>query len=232
MGLWMGVITVAAVVPCSAFVLSQERRPSPIFVWSGWNDIISSARRLSDGGGGVRPPIQPGLRGLELYSAPRFEGSRRVFTDEVSNLQSVGFNDVAMSLRVGRGESWQVCVHEGYRDCRVMNTDWSDLTSLGLRRRISSLRPVHGGGGGQLRLVLFDDRNFRGRSYTLDREMSTLPGFANRAESAQVIGGSWEICSRQGFGGQCVTISGNVADLGPLGLLNRVNAARPRPTPG
>jgi hypothetical protein len=128
MGLWMGVITVAAVVPCSAFVLSQERRPSPIFVWSGWNDIISSARRLSDGGGGVRPPIQPGLRGLELYSAPRFEGSRRVFTDEVSNLQSVGFNDVAMSLRVGRGESWQVCVHEGYRDCRVMNTDWSDLT--------------------------------------------------------------------------------------------------------
>jgi Beta/Gamma crystallin len=196
----------------------------------GWNDIISSARRVSGGGGGVGPPVQPGMRGLELYSAVGFSGSRRVFTDEVSNLQSVGFNDAAMSLRVGRGESWQVCVHEGYRDCRVVNTDWSDLTTLGLRRRISSLRPVRGGGAGQ-RLVLYDDRNYRGQSWTVDREMSGLAGFSNRAESAKVSGGSWELCARPGFGGQCVTISGNVADLGPLGLLNRVNSVRPRPMP-
>ena len=68
---------------------------------SGWNNMISSARRLRGGGGpGIRPPIQPLPTGLELFSRTRFSGDRRLFSTGQSDLRRVGFNDVAQSLRL------------------------------------------------------------------------------------------------------------------------------------
>jgi hypothetical protein len=119
-----------------------------------WNDVISSARRVRGGrgdsrGGGRGPnplPGQPG-RSLELFSRRGFSGERRTFNDEVSNLQSVGFNDEAMSLRIGRAGSWEVCADANYQNCVVVNASVSDLARLGMNRRISSIRPLTQGRG-------------------------------------------------------------------------------------
>lgn len=195
----------------------------------GWNDMISSARRVR-GGGGVYPPV-PGPRGLELFSRRGFSGDRRHVVDAIRDLGRIGFNDQAMSLRPAPSETWQVCAEIDYRGCLLVNSDWPDLNGLGMMRRISSARPWSSGGGGpspgQARLVLFDDRGFRGQSFNVSRAMPVLLGFANRAESAQVIG-VWEICERPAFKGRCVIVTSNVNDLRLLGLSNGVGSARPR----
>lgn len=133
-----------------------------------WDDKISSVRRVRGGGRGTFPPIQPPRGGLELFSRPGFSGERRVFTDAIPNLQAVGFDDQAMSLRLVRSGPWQVCADPNYRNCLVVNSDWANLNGLGMVRRISSLRPANQGGGGvfpptQTRLVLFDNRGFRNK---------------------------------------------------------------------
>jgi len=42
-----------------------------------------------------------------------------------------------------------------------------------------------------------------------------------------VRGGPWELCNRPNFGGRCVLVSSDVADLRSLGMENEVASARP-----
>lgn len=203
---------------------------------SGWSDIISSVRRVQSDD--VYPPIQPPVAGagLELFAGNRFEGDRRVLTSEVPDLRRIGFDDRAQSLRLGESQAWEVCVETNYRGCRVIDRDTPDLSDLDITRRISSVRPSDQGGvvrppQPEGRIVLFDDRNFRGKAVAVDEVRPVLNGFQNKAESVQVTGGLWELCERTGFGGRCAIVSSNVSDLGALGLRNRVNSVRPRNLP-
>ncbi len=200
----------------------------------GWNDKISSARRVRGGfgrggGGGAE-------RGLELFARVDFAGDRRVFANEVSNLQFVGFNDEARSLRVARSESWEVCADANYRNCITVNADSPDLSQLGMSRKISSLRPVRRGRGDSRpepapdagRLTLFALPNFRGRAETVERELASMQGMAARVQSVQVSGGSWQICDRPDFRGRCYVVSNAVPDLARIGFRNGIASARPR----
>ena len=204
---------------------------------TGWDRSISSVRRVPGGGAGIRPPIGQLPGGLELFAGTGFSGDRRAFTGPQPDLRSVGFNDVARSLRIGRGETWQVCADANYRNCLAVNTDWQDLNGLGMSRRISSVRPwgqgggTGGGGTGQVAITLFDDRNFRGPSFRVERAAGRLTNFENRAESVRVFGGSWQLCDGRNFTGRCVVVQINVSDLGTLGMRNRVVSVRPVPTP-
>lgn len=114
---------------------------------SGWNDVISSARRVDRPGGvgGIRPPV---AMGLELFSRDAFGGDRRRFTGAESDLRRVSFNDLARSLRLAPREVWEVCVQVNFRDCEIVNADVRDLSRFNLARRISSVRPVRRGRGG------------------------------------------------------------------------------------
>jgi hypothetical protein len=194
------------------------------------HDLFRTTLRRG-GGPGIRPPIQPLPNSLELFSRTRFSGDRRLFSTEQSDLRRVGFNDVAQSLRLGRGQAWEVCVDIDFGNCRVVNSDWQQLSRLGISRRISSVRPWRQGGGGrgggQTYVVLFDNRGYRGRSFRVDSAAAVLSGFANRAESIQVSGGAWQLCERSSFGGRCVVVSGNMTDLSAIGLRNRVASVRP-----
>jgi len=204
---------------------------------TGWDRRISSARRI---GVGIAPPIGslpggrggrgPGGGGLDLFNRTGFAGDRRTFTAAQPDLRRVNFNDAAQSLRIG-GRAWQVCADPNYRNCLVVNTDWPDLRELGMFRRISSVRPWQqgAGGGGELAIVLFDDRQFRGRSFRVDRATGVLSGFTNRAESVRVMGGTWQLCDGRNFSGRCSVTSVNIPDLSTVGLRNRVVSVRPAP---
>jgi hypothetical protein len=202
----------------------------------GWGNMISSVRRIRGGGGG-RPP---GRRGLELYSGEQFEGERRELTSGLSDFRRIDFNDRAMSLRLPPSSSWQICADINFVRCTVVNSDWPDLGRLNMRNQISSARPWNSGGGGRsgpfpptrFRLVLYEDRGYRGRSYTTTGSVPLVPSsFNDKASSVQVSGGVWELCEDRDFGGRCVTISRNVSDLGSVGLRNEVSSVRPRGSP-
>ncbi len=178
---------------------------------------------------GQAPPPQT-TAGLTLFSKEKFTGERREFSREEPDLRNVDFNDTARSLKLAPGQTWQVCGEINFVDCKVVNRDWGDLRGLSMLQTISSVRPwkqVTGGGAGGAYLVLYDERNFKGQSFRVNRETSILRGFRARAESVQVHGGSWELCEQADFAGKCVVVSENVTDLSSLDMRNKVISVRP-----
>jgi hypothetical protein len=205
----------------------------PNLVARGWNDRISSLRlvRGGSGSGGGRPAAG----GLELYAGRDFSGQRKVVSGPVRDLKDIDFNDRAMSVRVPRGQAWEICVSADYDDCRVVDRDYPDLGELGISRLVSSVRPRAGRGGGwnqpgggRVEIVLYERAGFAGRSVTVDRATGSLGSFINRAASVEVFGGRWELCDQPDFRGHCTLVTRSVTDLEALGLRGRVVSVRPR----
>jgi hypothetical protein len=96
----------------------------------GWNDTISSVRRV---GGGDRPEI-------EVFEHNDFGGASRTFDRAIDALDPQGWNDRISSVRVLRGR-WEICRHNAYRECREIGGDDRRLTD-GWNDAISSLRPL------------------------------------------------------------------------------------------
>src|SRR5436190_1387289 len=57
-------------------------------------------------------------------------------------------------------------------------------------------------------VTFYDSEGFTGRSFTTDRTVWNFAnrGFNDRAESAIVRGGSWEVCTDARFEGRCVVL--------------------------
>lgn len=220
----------------------------------GWGRMISSMRRVrGNGGGGVWGGGGGGNeRGLVLYSGRNFGGDSRVLGGPTRDLRELDFSDVAESLRVPRGEEWEICDNIEFNRCRVVNSDITDLNMIGLRRKISSARPLRGGsgggwgggggsggggyypppgpgprppGGGYGRIILFEGMNFSGRSYVVTNQASYLD--LDYANSVRVEGGNWELCESADFRGRCTTVNVDIANLRSMGLPGRVRSARP-----
>jgi hypothetical protein len=209
----------------------------------GWSDTIASLRRVRGNQGRGNTP-----RGaLELFAGTRYSGQRVVIGEAVDNLREYNFNDRAVSIRIPRGESWEVCVNVNFDDCLVIDENLPDLTQISMQRNISSVRPhvYDGRGGGQVgrgrfgdrgrsdngnlnRIVLYEQPNFRGRSQVIDRDLASLVFFNNDAGSIAVEGGRWELCDQPRYGGRCVTITEDVPDLRRLRLNNQVSSVRVR----
>jgi hypothetical protein len=226
--LWEACAGVNYQPPCQVFSGTEsdlQRR--------SWNDRISSLRRVrnSGGSGGFYPGAGGGRRRMVLYSEENFRGSTYTITGPTSSIGS--YNDKARSVRIDGG-TWDLCEDIDFGKCRTVDRDLSNLSGLGLSKRVSSARPAGGGGGGgsypppqqNTRLVLYDRNGYRGGSQTLDYASEGLGGFGTRAVSAQVIG-TWQLCDGPNFSGRCVVISQNVPDLASYGMNNRVSSARP-----
>jgi Beta/Gamma crystallin len=202
---------------------------------SGWTDKISSLRRVrGGGGGGFRPPSFSKV-GIVLYDDPFFRGNSLPLEGPVDNLRSRNFHDRAESVRVISGR-WEICAEPGFRRCQIVDRDVTQLSGLGMNKKLSSVRPVgYGSGGGnrppypegRARLVLFDGERYLGRSYPLDEASALLSGFAGRARSLQVLSGTWLVCDGPRFTGRCEQVSNNVPDLDRFGLGGRIMSARP-----
>ena len=79
-----------------------------------------------------------------LYADERFRGKAVPISGPTPSLGS--FNDKAESLRIESG-TWEVCEDINYGKCRTVSRDMSSLDSLGLAKRVSSVRPSFNGGG-------------------------------------------------------------------------------------
>jgi hypothetical protein len=198
-----------------------------------WNDLISSVRRLRGGNAG---PNQPGSgpRTLELYAGAQYSGQRVAVDEAAPDLRRVNFSDRTVSVRVPRGEVWELCVNINYDDCKVVDGDLPHLDSIQMtrlissaRRRISSGRGGAGGFAGQRRLTVYDRTDYAGRSVTITGTEAAL-GFLNNLEGSARIVGRWEFCDEPRFNGRCVTIDRDVRDLRTLNLRGRIESVRPR----
>ena len=80
---------------------------------------------------------------ITLYEDEGFRGESYTADRPVWNFDSYGFNDRAQSIVVTSGR-WEVCEHARFQGrCAVLRPgNYDSLDALGLRERISSVRPV------------------------------------------------------------------------------------------
>lgn len=211
--------------------------------FEGWNDAIRSLRRLPANtppsrtpapaapGVAVPPPAAPPAilgpaRGLELFAGTNYSGRRQVLQESTSNFRAIDFSDRAMSLRVPRNQTWEICINIDFDDCRLVSEDIPDLAALGFSRLISSARPHGGrGGSGRPQIVFYDAVNFRGRSLMIDDDRPSLAA-SNNLGSIRVAAGEWQVCDRPRFYGNCVIVTDDVRDVSRLGLRGPVASVR------
>ncbi|MEP7183037.1 MAG: beta/gamma crystallin-related protein [Betaproteobacteria bacterium] len=79
-------------------------------------------------------------------------------------------------------------------------------------------------------VTFYEGEHFRGGTFRAEQAVGNFDriGFNDRASSAIVEGGSWEVCEDAGFQGRCTVLQpGDYSSLGPMGLNNRISSARP-----
>ncbi len=79
-------------------------------------------------------------------------------------------------------------------------------------------------------VTLYASEGFRGNVFRADRQIANLErqGFNNRASSAIVEGGRWEVCDDKRFEGRCVVLrKGSYDSLRALGLEDSISSLRP-----
>jgi len=217
----------------------------------GWNDMISSMRRVrgrDDRRAQDRDDrrfrddrIEGGRGSITVYDDVNFQGPALNLRNDVPDLREFRLNDRISSLQVAPGETWEVCESVNFSGrCGVITGSERDLRPVGWNDMISSIRRVRdrddrrGGNDrndrgdlpGRSEIVLFDQLGYRGAAENVSTAVAALGAFGNRARSAQVLGGVWELCEEPGWGGRCMRIEGSVSDLQAIGLRG-VASARP-----
>ena len=200
-----------------------------------WDEQISSLRRLRRDRREERPRGSYPRRdrsGLVLYEEENLQGTRHEVDREDPDLSGARVS----SLDV-RG-SWEICDRPNFRGrCVTVFGEVPALRAYGMQNRIASARPLRGERGEDQeaappdferpRLVLHSRPNFRGDARELTDSDGEISDFNDRAQSATVEGGAWEICEHARFRGRCVTLRNSVPDLGAYGLRDAVTSARP-----
>ena len=79
-------------------------------------------------------------------------------------------------------------------------------------------------------LTLYQGEGFRGPAFSTDRPIRNFDriGFNDRASSAIVERGRWEVCEDEQFRGRCVILRpGRYGSLSGMGMNNRISSVRP-----
>lgn len=177
---------------------------------------------------------------ITLYQGENFGGQRFSANGSVTDLANEGFNDRSSSVTIRSG-SWQLCSDAYFRgQCVTLNPgNYPSLGAMGLNKSVSSLREIGwnagggggGGGGGYAgggSIVLYESPGLTGRAITLNGPTPNLSGtgFNDRAQSAVVNSGTWQVCADADYSSSCEVLRpGQYPDLG--GVTGRVSSARP-----
>jgi hypothetical protein len=182
-----------------------------------------------------------GAQEIVLYQNDNFNGPRYSASTSVSDLARVGFNDRASSVTI-RGGSWQLCTDAYFRgQCVTLHPgNYSSLSAMGISNQVSSVREIGwsgggGGGGGPPpgggfrggSITLYESPGISGRSFTVNQTIGNFggTGFNDRASSAVVTSGTWQLCTDADFAGSCNVFGpGRYNDL--AGVTGNVSSAR------
>jgi hypothetical protein len=85
-------------------------------------------------------------------------------------------------------------------------------------------------GNAVAQVTLFQDDGFQGRRLSANGAVENFAdrGFNDEASSAEVRGGTWQVCTDAYFRGQCATLRpGNYPSIGSLGLNDKISSLRP-----
>jgi hypothetical protein len=174
---------------------------------------------------------------LVLYTQTLLAGDSRSILAAYPNLEAIDFDNKARSVRVVAGQ-WEICAEKRFEKCAVIDANVLDLETVGLSRRISSVRlfkpPVTVAAPAATptpaarttRILFYDKTNFRGGTLALDEARGNLAALTARVESVRLTGGPWQLCTGMNYTGNCMVIDGDRADLGQH-WRNRIVSARP-----
>ena len=79
-------------------------------------------------------------------------------------------------------------------------------------------------------VTFYEGDGYRGRAFSVDGTVANFErtGFNDRAQSAVVAGGSWEVCEHAQFQGRCMILQpGNYASLDGIDMSRRISSVRP-----
>ena len=171
-------------------------------------------------------PLSPAPN-LIAFTEAAFGGENRQFSRSVPSLGEVGFNDRIASIQVNGG-SWEICSDINYqgRCQRVLNIAYDNIADLGFPSTLSSLRLIRPTDDG---VTLYEADNLAGASVTLGSDVSNLSSvnFSDRAASAIVSEGTWEVCIDVRYGGYCQLLrEGAYPDLTSIGFPRNISSLR------
>lgn len=195
--------------------------------------VASAAGQERQMGGGV---------GITVFTARDFRGTSATFQHDVPVLKALNLNDKIASLRIARGEQWEVCQDDHYKGrCVVVSGEERDLRRNGWANTISSMRRV--GAPAPIPpatlpapapwpptdwyIVLFDQPNYRGRPVNYTTTLANLS--PSRPTRSVTIGkGIWQLCDGANFTGRCLTLDQSTSRLGTANTSAfRVRSIRP-----
>jgi len=111
----------------------------------GWNDLISSFRVTTRGGGqgggsGNRGGTSIGLR---VFGDINYKGRSATLGENTPNVSDRGMGATISSIRVPAGETWQVCTGQNFTGrCQNVTSDQSDLRKGDWNDVIASVRRI------------------------------------------------------------------------------------------
>jgi Beta/Gamma crystallin len=194
---------------------------------NGWNDRISSLRRVSGGGGGVPPGPTPS-GSLVLFNQPNYRGQNATYNQVTPNLY--GANNRAQSATVSGGAEWQLCQGVNFTGrCITLSRSTPNLANFGMRNRVSSVRPIGNmpppvPPSGNSQITLFEQKNYLGDPSSY---MQPRPNIFKRAQSVTVGAGSWQLCDGSNYTGRCITLNQSVWDLTNYNIGRTIRSIRP-----
>lgn len=168
--------------------------------------------------------------GVTFYDRDGFRGPSFSTQQALVDFGRQGFDDRASSIVVTDGP-WEVCEDPRFTGrCTVLRPGrYTSLVAMGLDNRISSVRRAQRPGDAPPAITFYDQEGYSGRSFTTEDSRANFEreGFNDRASSAVVTGGAWEVCSDPRFGGRCTVLRpGDYASLQPMGLNDRISSVR------
>ncbi|MDQ6640661.1 MAG: beta/gamma crystallin family protein [Pseudomonadota bacterium] len=197
------------------------------------------------------PPAPAQTGRAVLFSEPGLRGTSLAIAGAVPNLERANFNDMASSLYVESG-TWIACRDAYFRgDCRVFGPGrYDDLRAAHFDQMISSIRPspeatppapvpaappallappplAPAPMANAAAIELFSEPGFGGERVHIDRNVGDLErfDFNDRAASAVILNGVWELCTDARFSGSCAVYRpGRYPRLG--GLARQVSSVR------
>lgn len=174
----------------------------------------------------------PAAAELTLYGREEFQGRSVTIREPMRNLEREGFANRASSAIVRDG-TYELCDDRGFAGrCVVLGPGrYPTLAAIGLNDAVVSLRPVAAEAPqAGAEITLFGREGFEGRSFATQEPVRNLErhDFNDRASSAIVRGGRFEICEGRAFEGRCTVLRpGQYPSLAAMGLNDAVTSVRP-----